>query len=96
MNARIGLLRLWVFASLLWLASWAAYVWFSRLEEAEDPTERTFLAFHTGFGKEWKEISEFGFEDYFSLSAIWLGIPLAVFVLGYVVWRARQASEAKS
>jgi len=94
MNARIRLLRLWVFASLIWLASWAAYMWFSRLEEAEDPT-RTFLAFHTGFGKEWKEISEFGFEDYLSLSAIWLGIPLAVFVLGYAIWRARQASEAK-
>jgi len=95
MNARRGLLRLWVFASLIWVVSWAAYVWFSRLEEAEDPTGRTFLAFHTGFGKEWKEISEFGFEDYLGLSAIWLGIPLAVFVLGYVVWRARQASEAK-
>ena len=95
MSVRIGLLRLWLFASLIWLASWAAYVWFSRLEEAEDPTGRTFLAFHTGFGKEWREISEFGFGDYFSLSAIWLGIPLAVFVLGYVVWWARQASEAK-
>jgi hypothetical protein len=95
MNARIGLPRLWVFASLIWIASWAAYVWFSRLEEAEDPTERTFLAFHTGFGKGWKEISDFGFGDYFSLAAIGIGIPLAVFVLGYVVCWARQASEAK-
>jgi hypothetical protein len=30
-----------------------------------------------------------------SLAAIGLGIPLAVFVLGYVVCWARQASEAK-
>jgi hypothetical protein len=95
MNARIGLLRLWLFASVIWLVAWAAYVWFTRLEEAEDPTERTFLAFHTGFGKGRTAISEFGFGDYLSLAAIEIGIPLAVFVLGYVVCWARQASEAK-
>jgi hypothetical protein len=95
MNARIRLLWLWVFASLIWLASWAAYVWFSRLEEAEDPSGPTFLLFHTGFGKERREISDFGFGDYLSLAAIGIGIPLAIFVLGYVVCWARQANETQ-
>ena len=81
-----GLFRLWVFASAVWLASWAVYVWLSRLEATEDATGRTFVAFHTDFGKGWRELSAFTFGDYASLVTIAFGIPLAVLILGYGTW----------
>jgi hypothetical protein len=40
------------------------------------------VAFHTGPGRGWREISNFGSADYLSLAAIGVGIPLAVLYLG--------------
>jgi len=77
MNVRRGLLRLWLFASAIWLISWAAYVWLSRIEAVEDATGQPFVAFHTDFGKGWTAASEFALGDYLSLAAIGVGIPLA-------------------
>jgi hypothetical protein len=81
-----GLLRLWLFVSAIWLASWAAYVWGSRLDGAEDATGERILAFHTDFGKGWTELKDFALGDYLSLAAIGIGIPLAVLILGCGVW----------
>jgi hypothetical protein len=86
-----GLFRLWVFASVVWVTSWGAYVWLTRLEgpiTLQDTGEKLegFLAFHTDFGTGWKELSRFTFGDYASLVSIAFGIPLAVLVLG---WGAR-------
>ena len=72
-----GLFRLWVFASAVWVASWGAYVWLTRLVGPED-----FLALHIDFGTGWKEPRFFTFGDYASLVSIAFGIPLAVLVLG--------------
>jgi len=79
-------LRLWLFVSAIWVASWGAYVWGSRIDGAEDATSEHILAFHTGFGNGWKELKEFALGDYLSLAAIGIGIPLAVLILGYGVW----------
>jgi hypothetical protein len=86
MRMKQRLLRLWLFMSAIWLASWGAYVWGSRLDGAEDAAGEPILAFHTGFGDGWKELKEFAFADYLSLAAIGIGIPLAVLILGYGVW----------
>ena len=59
MNVRRGLLWLWLLASTLWLISWAAYVWLSRIEAVEDTTGQPFVAFHTDFGKGWRAASDF-------------------------------------
>src|SRR5262249_23230850 len=86
MNVKRGLLRLWLFTSALWLISWAAYVWLSRIEGAEDTIVEHFLAFHTDFGSGWKAVSAFALGDYLSLAAIGIGIPLAVLIFGYSIW----------
>jgi hypothetical protein len=86
MNIRHGILRLWLVMSAIWLASWGAYVWGSRIDGAEDAHGERLLAFHTDFGKGWTELKDFGFGDYLSLTAIGIGIPLAVLMVGYGVW----------
>src|SRR5262245_1944818 len=96
MNVRRGLLRLWLFASTLWLISWAAYVWLSRIEAAEDPTGEHFLAFHTDFGRGWKAVSAFALGDYLSLAAIGIGIPLAILILGCGAWWVAAGFKSKS
>ena len=96
MNVRRGLLRLWLFASTLWLISWAAYVWLSRIEAAEDTTREPFLAFHTDFGKGWTAASDFALGDYLSLAAIGIGIPLAVLMLGFAACWVAAGSKSKS
>ena len=80
------LLRLWLFVSAIWVASWPAYVWFSRISGAEDTTGDQVLAFHTGFGKGWTELKDFALGDYLSLAAIGIGVPLVVLILGYGAW----------
>lgn len=67
MNVRRGLFRLWMFASVIWLMSWMAYIWISRLDATEDKTGQSFAAFHTGFGAGWKE--DFSVADYLSLAS---------------------------
>jgi len=86
MNVRRGLLWLWLLASTLWLISWAAYVWLSRIEAVEDTTGQPFVAFHTDFGKGWRAASNFAPGDYLSLAAIGIGIPLAILILGCGAW----------
>jgi hypothetical protein len=94
MNVRRGLLRLWLLVSAIWLASWGAYVWFSRIAGAEDTTGEYFLAFHTDFGEGWKELKDFGLGDYLSLAAIGIGIPLAVLIIGWIIAGFRRNSRA--
>jgi hypothetical protein len=86
MNVRRGSLRLWLFVSAIWLPSWGAYVWISRLDATEDATGRRVIAFHTGFGEGWRELKDFALGDYLNLTFIGIGIPLAVLILGYGVW----------
>jgi len=83
MNAGRGLLRLWIFASAIWLISWGAYIWISRLDALEDATGQRFIAFHTGFGAGWKEPKDFAFADYLSVASVGLGLPFIVLGLGY-------------
>jgi hypothetical protein len=96
MNVKRGLLRLWLFTSALWLISWAAYVWLSRIEAVEDTTGQPFLAFHTDFGKGWRAASDFAFGDYLSLAAIGIIIPLAVLILGCGAWWVAAGFKSKS
>ena len=86
MNIGHGLLRLWLLVSAIWVALWGGYVWFSRLDATEDATGRRFLGFHTDFGNGWRELKDFNLEDYLSLTAIGIGIPLAALILGYGAW----------
>jgi len=86
--------RLWLLGGAIWLASWGAYVWFSRLEFPENTAGRHVLAFHTDFGSGWTELKDFGFGDYFSLAAIGIGIPLAVLIIGWVIVGFRRNPRA--
>jgi len=86
LQIRHGLLRLWLLMSAIWVASWGAYVWSSRIDGAEDAHGERLLAFHTDFGEGWMELKDFALGDYLSLTAIGIGIPLAVLILGYGAW----------
>jgi hypothetical protein len=81
-NFRRGLFRTWLFLSALWLATWAFYIWDSRLVATEDESHRPFVAYHTDFGQGWKEPKDFSASDYLSLVGIGLGIPVLILGLG--------------
>jgi hypothetical protein len=86
MNVKGGLFRVWLVLSAMWLISWIAYVWTSRLDAIDDATGRRFLAFHTDFGRGWTEVQDFGLDAYLRVAAIGAGGPLAALTLGCIVW----------
>jgi hypothetical protein len=68
----------------LWLAGWAFYVWDSRLIATEDNTNQPFVAYHTDFGRGWKEPKDFSAFDYIYLAGVGIVIPIAVLGFGFV------------
>ena len=81
-NFRRGLLRIWAVLSAFWIATWAFYIWNSRLVFDADKTGRQIVAYHTDFGRGWKELSNFSVSDYLSVLGTGIGLPIAILGIG--------------
>jgi hypothetical protein len=82
-NWKRGLLRVWVIASLIWLAGWLLYFWATcNLNPDND------LYCYTSFLDDWmKPAPYFTFLDYASIVATGMVVPIAALIIGFgILW----------
>jgi hypothetical protein len=83
MNLKRGLSRIWIIASLCWLAGWFVYVW----RTCTQPVELEITYCYTNLFSVWQApIHHFTIwhYTYFILSAI--SVPIAMLIIGLAVW----------
>src|SRR5262245_7481619 len=87
MNLKRGLLRLWIIATVLWLAGFVWYFWTHLCIYSTDNRLMCLVGEDDWVGR----LSEFSISTYGRLSMIALSVPVGVLLIGYAIaWAYKQ------
>lgn len=92
MNVRRGLFRLWIVASVVWVAIWFTFIWATCTTHANGQVTFCSTDF-SGWQSEW---GGFTFWDYARIAEIALGIPVLILALGSALLWALSGFSKKS